>query len=33
PPYDSGSPSKAPAPIVEIVTAVSAAEGSQLSLD
>ncbi len=33
PPYDAGSPSKAPAPIVEIVTAVSETEGSQLSLD
>jgi transcriptional regulator GlxA family with amidase domain len=33
PPYDAGSPSKAPTAIVEIVTAVSQTEGSQLSLD
>jgi len=33
PPFDAGSPTKAPAPIVEIVTAVSEAEGSQLSFD
>ena len=31
PPFDAGSPAKAPAPIVEIVTAVSQAEGSQLN--
>ncbi|MDX6624971.1 MAG: hypothetical protein QOE75_2903 [Solirubrobacterales bacterium] len=33
PPFDAGAPHKAPAPIVEIVTAVSEAEGSQLSFD
>ncbi len=33
PPFDSGAPHKAPAAIVEIVTAVSEAEGSQLSFD
>lgn len=33
PPFDSGAPHKAPAPIVELVTAVSEAEGSQLSFD
>jgi transcriptional regulator GlxA family with amidase domain len=33
PPHDAGSPAKAPAAIVEIVTAVSQAEGSQLSFE
>ena len=33
PPFDSGAPHKAPAPIVEIVTAVSRTEGSTLSFD
>jgi putative intracellular protease/amidase len=33
PPFDSGAPHKAPAPIVEIVTAVSEAEGSMLNFD
>ena len=33
PPFDAGSPAKAPAPIVEVVTAVSEAEGSTLSFD
>jgi transcriptional regulator GlxA family with amidase domain len=33
PPFDSGAPHKAPAPIVEIVTAVSKAEGSTLNFD
>lgn len=32
PPFDAGHPSKAPAPIVELVTAVSEAEGSSLNL-
>jgi hypothetical protein len=32
PPHDAGSPAKAPAPIVELVTAVSQAEGSSLNL-
>lgn len=32
PPYDAGHPSKAPAPIVEIVTAVSEEKNSPLSL-
>jgi transcriptional regulator GlxA family with amidase domain len=32
PPFDAGSPGKAPAAIVEAVTAVSAAEGSTLNL-
>jgi transcriptional regulator GlxA family with amidase domain len=32
PPYDAGSPAKAPAAIVEAVTAVSAADGSTLNL-
>jgi transcriptional regulator GlxA family with amidase domain len=33
PPFDAGHPSKAPAPIVELVTAVSEAEGSTLNFD
>lgn len=33
PPFDSGAPHKAPAPIIELVTAVSAAEGSTLNFD
>ena len=33
PPFDSGAPHKAPAPIVELVTAVSKTEGSTLSFD
>jgi transcriptional regulator GlxA family with amidase domain len=33
PPFDSGAPHKAPAPIVELVTAVSKAEGSTLNFD
>jgi transcriptional regulator GlxA family with amidase domain len=33
PPFDAGHPSKAPTPIVEVVTAVSRAEGSSLNLD
>lgn len=33
PPFDSGAPHKAPAPIVEIVTAVSQTEGSTLKFD
>jgi len=32
PPFDAGHPSKAPVPIVELVTAVSEAEGSSLNL-
>jgi putative intracellular protease/amidase len=32
PPFDAGHPSKAPAPIVELVTAVAETSGSQLSL-
>jgi transcriptional regulator GlxA family with amidase domain len=32
PPFDAGSPAKAPAAIVELVTAVAAAKGSQLNL-
>ncbi len=32
PPFDAGHPSKAPAQIVELVTAVAAADGSQLSM-
>lgn len=32
PPYDAGSPAKAPAAIVEAVTAVAATKGSQLSM-
>ncbi|MDX6594988.1 MAG: hypothetical protein QOI72_370 [Solirubrobacterales bacterium] len=32
PPFDAGSPDKAPAAIVEAVTAVASAEGSQLNL-
>ena len=32
PPFDAGHPSKAPAPIVELVTAVSEEDGSPLSL-
>jgi len=33
PPHDAGSPAKAPQPIVELVTAVSQAEGSTLNFD
>ena len=33
PPFDAGSPSKAPAEIVELVTAVGRAEGSTLNLN
>ncbi len=33
PPFDAGAPHKAPAPIVELVTAVSRTEGSTLSFD
>jgi len=33
PPFDAGAPHTAPAPIVEIVTAVSEAEGSTLNFD
>ena len=33
PPFDAGSPAKAPAPIVELVTAVAEAPGSSLNLD
>ena len=33
PPFDAGAPHKAPAPIVEIVTAVSEAEGSTLNFN
>jgi transcriptional regulator GlxA family with amidase domain len=33
PPFDAGAPHKAPAPIVEAVTAVSRTEGSTLSFD
>ena len=33
PPFDAGAPHKAPPAIVEVVTAVSEAEGSQLSFD
>jgi transcriptional regulator GlxA family with amidase domain len=33
PPHDAGSPAKAPQPIVDIVTAVSQAEGSTLNFD
>jgi transcriptional regulator GlxA family with amidase domain len=33
PPHDAGSPTKAPAPIVELVTAVSQTEGSTLNFD
>ncbi len=32
PPFDAGSPAKAPAEIVELVTAVASAEGSSLNL-
>ncbi len=32
PPFDAGSPAKAPAEIVELVTAVAAADGSSLNL-
>ncbi|HEX5376394.1 MAG TPA: hypothetical protein VFW48_09590, partial [Solirubrobacterales bacterium] len=32
PPFDAGSPAKAPAEIVELVTAVSEAKGSSLNL-
>ncbi|MGV1050507.1 MAG: DJ-1/PfpI family protein [Solirubrobacterales bacterium] len=32
PPFDAGSPAKAPAAVVEAVTAVAASDGSQLSL-
>jgi len=33
PPFDAGAPHKAPAPIVELVTAVSRTEGSTLNFD
>jgi transcriptional regulator GlxA family with amidase domain len=33
PPFDAGSPAKAPAEIVELVTAVASAEGSTLNLN
>jgi transcriptional regulator GlxA family with amidase domain len=32
PPFDAGSPAKAPAPIVELVTAVAEQDGSELSM-